>query len=694
MVALPEMVSTPHLISRQVSWLAFNQRVLDRAFDERLSLAERLDALGIAGDNLDGFFMKRAGALRREVELGLPRSEPWPLNAADELAEVRRIVRTMRAEMQRCWAELLRPELARQGVFIVDLPAVRGKQRDWLDRYFEDELFPVLTPLAVDPGRPFPFVRNLSISLAVLVEHRDEAPVFARVKVPSNRPRFVPTGEPNRFVPLEQLIAAHLERLFGQMTIRSAHAFRTTRNADVPRDEAAADDLLDYAVDMVRERRFAPVVRLEIDPGLPDEALQLLIEEFRLPTEDVYPVDGLLGLSDLRTLAAMELSITRRPAWRPAAHPAFGRQRRPPAELFDRIRRGGLIVHHPFESYEATVLRFIEAAADDPRVLGIKLSLYRTCDQEPTFAALMRAADAGKEVAVLIELKARLDEAANIEWARRLAEHGIHTSYGFVGVKIHTHMALVVREEETGLRPYAHLSTGDYNSQTARRYTDIGLFTAHPEICTDVIELFNFLTGYAEMPYLRHIVVAPTDMRQCFLDLIAGEIEHARAGRGGRIVAKMNALADIPLIEALYAAADAGVEIDLIIRGECSLVPGAHDHLRVRSVLGPFLEHSRVFWFRNAGDDKLYLGTADWMYRNLDHRIEQMVPVLDKRLRRKVIRILEVYLKARQGVWRQRRDGSWEQLDGRGFDAQAKLMAAAARQETSTATSSPTIVTG
>lgn len=686
------------LISRQPSWLAFNQRVFERARDRRLPLFERIEALGIAADNLDGFFMKRVGALRREVAVGLPRAEGWPQSAAEELATVREVVARQQAAMQRCWADELRPELAEHGVIVADLADLDRRGRRWLDDHFEQEVFPVLTPLAVDPGRPFPFVRNLSISLAVLLHHGDEAPVFARVKVPANRPRFVRVFTSLCFVPLEQLIAAHLERLFANMTIRGAHAFRTTRNADVPRDEAAADDLLDFAVDTLRERRFAPVVRLEIQPELPAEVRALLVDEFRLSDEDVYPVDGLLGLADLRALAGLDLPVPRRPAWRPAAHPSFGRPPVPPAQLFERIRRGDILVHHPFHDYEQTVVRFAEAACDDPDVLAIKLSLYRTTPDSPVVATLMRAAEAGKEVTVLIELKARLDEAANINWARRLQLAGIHTSYGFVGFKIHTHLMLVIRHEASGLRPYAHISTGDYNRHTARYYTDLGLFTARTDVARDVVELFNFLTGYGTVPTLRQMVVAPTAMRQRFLELIAHEIAHQRAGRGGRIVAKMNALADLPLIDALYDASRAGVRVDLIVRGECCLLPGTaqvSENIRVRSVLGRFLEHSRVFWFANAGDDRLYLGTADWMYRNLDHRIETMVPVLDRRLRGKLIRVLETYLAADEGVWELGPDGAWQTVTaGRPGHPQERLADEALRQESSMNSSSPSTITG
>lgn len=680
-------------ISRQLSWLEFNRRVLELAHDEDLPLADRLRFLVLSAENLDGFFRKRVEALRREVELGVPDEGPWPHTPAQELAEIGVAAREMQSDQRRLLRESLLPALAAKGVELAEWDALDAGQRAWLADYFERNLFPILTPLAVDPSRPFPFISNFSLSLAVCLRHGSDLELFARVKVPANHPRFIALPDSPRVVTVEQVIGAHLDRLFRGLAIVGWYPFRVTRSADVARNESDAEDLMDFATEVLRERRFARVVRLEVDARMPDGPRDLLAGELEVPPDEIYDVDGMLGLCDLARLPRSERlgpAGHRRPR---QAHPAFA-DAEMPEELFARLRAHDVLVHHPYHDYDHTVVPFLQAAAADPQVRAIRQSLYRTSAQSETLEALISAAEQGKEVMVLLELKARLDEEASIAWARRLEHSGIHTSYGFVGYKTHTRLTLVVRQEEGGLRSYVHLSTGDYNSETAREYSDLGLFTARPELGQDVIEFCNFLTGYSALPAYRQLVVAPQGMRQHFLDLIEAEIEQARSGRGGRIVAMMNALADVPLIEALYRASQAGVSVDLIIRRECGLrpgVPGISDNIRVRSVLGVYLEHGRVFCFGTGGTPRVYLGSADWMYRNLDGRIEAVLPVEDADLRLDLLARLELYLTDTAGSWELRADGSWARLrppPGEApVSAQSILMQRA--QASATSTSSP-----
>ena len=650
-------------ISRQLSWLDFNRRVLELAGDEHRPLAERVRFLAISAENLDGFFMKRVDRLRHEIELGAADDGPWPHTPAQELAEIGLAARAMQAEQCRLWHDVFRPALAGQGLNVVHWRDLSENQRRWLRGYFDEQLHPVLTPLAVDPGRPFPFISNLSLSLAVVIRDGGES-LFARVKIPSNHPRWLSLPEDGGLIALEEVIGHHLEQLFRGLQIAGWYPFRITRSADVPRHEADAEDLMDFAEGVLRGRRFAPVVRLEVDSHLPDAARDLLADELSVRPDDIYDVDGLLALADLESLPGLEAIASRRAPHQPAPHPAFDEGDEPEA-VFAAIRRRDVLVHHPFHDYERTVVAFMRAAAADPDVLAIKQSLYRTSAQSATLDALIAAAEADKEVMVLLELKARLDEAAGIAWARRLERSGIHTSYGFVGFKTHTRLTLVVRREPDGLRTYVHVSTGDYNGQTALEYCDLGLFTARREIGADVLEFCNFLTGYAKVPVYQRLVVAPQEMRRHFLALIEAEIEHQQAGRGGHIVAMMNALADVPLIQALYRASQAGVQIDLIIRRECGLRPGlagVSDNIRVRSVLGRFLEHLRLFQFGGGGQPKVYIGSADWMYRNLDARIEAVVPVEDEGLRDELIGLLQLYLSDTAAAWELQPDATWTRV--------------------------------
>ncbi|MCC7495678.1 MAG: polyphosphate kinase 1 [Fimbriimonadaceae bacterium] len=663
MSSAPPVPARDLFLSRQTSWLDFNRRVLELACDPDLPLQERLRFLVISAQNLDGFFMKRIGALVREADSGLPREAPWPLTAAEELQRVTDEVRRMQtAQIEVLRADLL-PALAAAGVRLYDYADLDQADRRVVDRHFEAQVFPVLTPLAVDPGRPFPYISNLSLSLAVVLQYDDGAPLFARVKVPANRQRLVALGDGRSFVPLEQVIAHHLDQLFRRMTVAGAHAFRVTRSADVAQDDAAADDLLGFAVETVRGRKFAPVVRLELDAAMPDDPRQLLVAELGLQDQEVFEVDGLLDLSCLSAILAVDLPAQSRPAWQPCPHPRLPADAEDPGAVFAAIRERDIVVHHPYHDYDQTVVSFVQAAAADRDVVAIKQCLYRTSPESKCLEALLSAAESGKEVTALLELKARLDEAANIAWVRRLEGSGVNKTYGLPGIKTHTRMILVVRQEDEELRRYVHLATGDYNDLTARSYCDLGLFTASPDLSADVIDLFNFLTSYADVPAYRKLAVAPTDLRQRFLADIAAEVEHQRAGRGGRIVAMMNALVDVELALALIDASRAGVAVDLIIRGECCLrpgVPGQTDQLRVRSVLGPFLEHARLMRFGNGGADRVYLASADWMYRNLDHRVEVAVPIEEPTARAELIELLELYLADTATTWLLQPDGRWE----------------------------------
>ena len=685
-------------ISRQVSWLAFNRRVLELAADPSLPILERVRLLGIAGDNLDSFFMKRVGALKREVARGMPRPAPWR-TAQWELETVRDEARSLNADLVRCFEQLLLPALATHDIRVVDYCELTETQRSFVSDYFEEQLFPILTPLAVDPGRPFPFISNLSLSLAVVLRHESDPPLFARVKIPANRPRWIQLPGTRHFLPLEQAIASHLDRLFRRMAILSADLFRVIRSADVAQADAAADDLMDFAAEVVHERRFAPAVRLEVAPGFGGEPRGLLMEELGLEPPDVYEVRGPLALSDLSALAALELPELKLEPWQPMAHPRFPATpvADDPGAVFDAIRDSDALVHHPYYDYDQTVVAFIEAAARDPQVLAIKQSIYRTTEDSETLNALLRAAEAGKEVTALMELQARLDEAGNIAWAQRMEKLGIHTSYGFVGFKTHTRMTLVVRQEDDGLRLYAHFGTGDYNSHTADSYTDLSLFTARSELARDFISFFNFLTGYADLPEFSQMVTAPTELRDHLLRAIEREIGHQAAGRPSGITLMMNALVDVPLTTALYRASQAGVRIDLVVRGECCLrpqIPGVSDRIRVVSILGRFLEHARVFHFRNGGDDDVYIGSADWMYRNLDHRLEAIVPVQDPALQAELIELLQLHLQDTAGSFILRADGVWERrrpAAGKApFSVQAELMRRAQASESSTSSSTTT----
>ncbi len=663
---------SPLYLNRELSWLAFNARVLHEAADPRVPLLERLKFLSIFASNLDEFFMVRVAGLRRQIASGTLHHAPDGLAPAEQLAAIRDRVALLLDDQRQILGTLL-SGLAPHGIRLVGMDELTAGERRAIDEQFESQIFPVLTPLAVDPGHPFPYVSNLSLSLAVEVRDPVQGTMhFARVKVPERLSRWVAVpGRAFEFVPLERLIGENLEALFPGMEIVGWYAFRVTRYSDLEFTNLEdPDDLLASIEERVFERRFGEVIRVEVQDDMPLHIRKLLVEELRdadfpakttLSEADVEDAGYLLDLADLLELSTLDVAELRDPPFTPSVPPEL---RDPDRSIFDVIRERDLLVHHPFDSFPATVERLLQTAAMDENVLAIKMTLYRTSGDTPAVRALTEAAQRGKQVAVLVELRARFDEANNITWARTLEDYGVHVGYGSTLLKTHAKAVMVVRREPDGIRRYVHVGTGNYNSRTARLYTDIGLFTCSPSIGADVSDLFNSLTGISRQKLYRKLLVAPANMRERFLELIARESAHARAGRGGRIIAKMNALVDQETIDALYAASEAGVEIDLIVRGICCLrpgLPGVSSRIRVISIVGRFLEHSRVWLFGNAGEDELYVGSADWMPRNFLSRVEAVVPVEAPRLRDRLSNLLRVCLEDNRQAWELDADGHYTQ---------------------------------
>ena len=672
-------VASSLFLNRELSWLEFNSRVLHEAEDERTPLLERLKFLSIFSTNLDEFYMVRVAALRRQVAAGVVQMTPDGLTPQAQVEAIDARIREMLERRRHCLHEVLIPQLDRVGVRLVPMESLTPEERTAIDAYFESEVFPVLTPLAVDPGHPFPYISNLSLSLAVQVHDEGRnGEHFARVKVPKSLPRFIPIKRPNHFVALEDLIGAHLDKLFPGMSVLGWYIFRITRHSDL--DVPAADeseDLLATIEEQIFQRRFGEVVRLEVEKGTPETIQALLLDELRDPSDqsvlpltmrDVCDIDPWLEQGDLMSLASLELPELRDAPFGPVTPPEV---REPDRSIFDIIRERDLLVHHPFESFGTTVEHFFDTAAEDPNVLAIKLTLYRTSGDTAIVRALTEAVQRGKQVAVLVELQARFDEINNLNWARTLESYGVHVAYGLPGLKTHAKTALVVRREADGIRRYVHIGTGNYNSRTARLYTDFGILTCHPEIGADVSEVFNLLTGFSRQRDYRRLIVAPATLKDRFLDLIHREADHARAGRPARIMAKMNALQSPEIINALYDASNAGVEIDLIVRGICCLrpgVPGLSERIRVVSVIGRFLEHSRLYYFLNAGDEEYYIGSADWMPRNLERRVEVVVPIVDRALHHRLASLMRVYLSDGRQGWDLQPDGSYVQRTPRSPD--------------------------
>jgi polyphosphate kinase len=662
-------------INRELSWLEFDGRVLALAEDPDLPVLERVKFLAIFSRNLDEFFQVRVSGLREQVAAGVVTSKtPDGLSPSEQLREIRRRCAELLDRADSAFEELL-PLLDKAGIRIVGLEDVDDEDAGFLRETFHQHVFPVLTPLSVDPAHPFPYISNLSLNLAAIVrDPRTGLNRFARVKVPPLLPRFTALPDGERLVPVEQVIAAHLDTLFPGMEIVSRHAFRVTRDADVEVEEDEAEDLL-AAIESVlwRRRRAASPVRLEVDRSMTPEVLDLLVRELDLEEADVYVSRGLLDLGGLMALSAMDRPDLKEEPWTPVTQPRLTVEEGEP-DLFAVLGAGDVLVHHPYDSFATSVEDFLEQAALDPDVLAIKQTLYRTSAQEsPIISALVRAAEVGKQVVALVELKARFDEQANITYARALEEAGVHVAYGVVGLKTHAKISLVVRREKDGVRRYAHVGTGNYNPTTAKLYEDLGLLTADPEIGADVADLFNLLTGYSRQREYRRLLVAPHDLRSKLLKLIRRE-----SRPHGKIVMKMNSLADAEMIDALYAASQAGADVDLIVRGICCLRPGVSElseRIRVRSLVGRYLEHSRVFRFgrRSTGYDH-YFGSADLMPRNLDRRVEALVPVLDPALKRRLDRMLKAALEDDVLAWRLRPDGIWSKVRQRkGMSSQTRL---------------------
>ncbi len=651
-------------VNRELSLLEFQRRVLAEAEDESHPLLERVKFLSILGSNLDEFFMVRVAGLQNQVDAGIHEPGADGMTPAHQLQSIQSLVNGLMADALQCMRRLLK-ELANHGIAILDYKDLDGAQRDYAAQYFRETVYPCLTPLAYDPGRPFPHISNLSLSLSVLIRDDRGEGHFARLKVPDTLPQLVPlqkvpkgNGRPLAFVWLEQVIQANLHQLFPGMEVLESHLFHLTRDADSAIQELEAEDLLETVEEGVRRRRFGAVVRLQVNPEMPESLLDILRSNLELQDYDIYRIDGPLALSRLRGLASLDRPELKDPTFVAAPLTGIADEE----DVFALIRRHDVLLHHPFDSFQP-VVDFIRAAANDPNVLAIKMTLYRVGRNSPVVEALLEAQENGKQVAVLVELKARFDEESNIGWARKLEEQGVHVVYGLVGLKIHAKVALVVRREGDAIRRYVHLSTGNYNAVTAHLYTDMGFFTNDPELGADATDLFNYLTGYSAKSDYNKLLVAPVNLRKRLQSLITRETALARAGQEARIILKMNALVDARMIHLLYQASQAGVRIDLLIRGICCLrpqVPGVSENIRVRSIVGRFLEHSRVFYFLNGGEEELYLGSADVMPRNIDRRVEVLFPIQRTAMIRTIRdKVLAVYLSDNVKAWLMQPDGTY-----------------------------------
>ena len=631
------------LINRELSWLEFNRRVLEEALDQRHPLLERLKFLAIFSSNLDEFFMVRVSGLQEALDAGITETSPDGMTASEQLKEISARLRPMLETQMRCLKMDVLPNLTERAILIRPYEELNRREKKTANDYFLENVFPILTPQAVDPGHPFPYISNLSLNLGVMVapQQRKKANEaagalkgarFARIKLPPIVPKLIPVDEKGAtFTFLGSLVAANIKTLFPQMKTGRCYLFRVTRDADHDIKEDEASDLLRTMQQHVRQMRFGDAVRLEVAANMPGEMVSYLTEALQLTTDDVYAVDGPFNIPDLMQLYELDRpELKDRPLHRATPAPL-----RETENYFETIKNQDILLHHPYTAYSA-VTNFINAAASDPGVVAIKICLYRTGKNSPIVKALIEASEQGKQVAALVELKARFDEESNIEWARRLEQAGVHVVYGMVGLKTHCKLTLVVRREGKRLQRYVHLATGNYNPTTSRIYTDLGIFTVDDEIATDATNLFNSLTGFSQFSEYDCLMVAPLNLRKRTIRLIKRETAHAKAGRPGRIIAKINSLTDVAIVRALYNASQAGVSIDLIVRGICTLRPGlskVSKNIRVRSIVGRFLEHSRIFYFGNGGKEEVYIGSADWMYRNLSRRVEVIVPIKEPKLR-------------------------------------------------------------
>ena len=657
--------------NRDLSQLEFYKRVLEEAADESVPALERLKFLAVFASNLDEFFMVRVSGLKEMLDIKEIQPMPGELTPIEQLKVIRERMVPMVADQVKCLHESVLPDLAKHGVKIVGYDALSGREKKVLNNYFMKSIFRVLTPLAVDPAHPFPFITNLSLNIGLTVEvdsDPDEPvtmgslPRFVRIKVPPVVPRLIRVGQGDeRFVLVEELIDANLHSVFPSMRLSKSFLFRVTRDADVEIRDDLASDLLGRIKEFLRERRFGNVVRLEVSSSTPQYMIEYLTKALSIEADDAYVMGGILGVGDLMQLYSLDRPQLRDKPIRMTVPAPLSRKK----HFFDAIRRQDVLLHHPYTAY-TTVTEFIQTAAKDPKVLAIKICLYRTGKDSPIPEALIEASEHGKQVTAIVEIKARFDEENNIEWANRLVEAGVHVVYGLVNLKTHSKVALVIRDEDQGLQTYVHIATGNYNPTTSKVYTDLGLLTANADIGDDATDLFNYLTGFSRPREYTHLMVAPVNLRERMLALIEREIGHAQAGRPARIAAKINRLTDLEIIDALYRASKAGVPIDLIVRGSCMLrpgVPGLSETVHVRSIVGQFLEHSRIFYFANGGNEDVYIGSADWMTRNLDRRVEVVTPILDVNLKRYLKDVvLGTYLKDNVKARVLRSDGFYERV--------------------------------
>lgn len=664
-----KIFGSEYFFNYELSWLKFNERVLAEAQNEKNKLLERVKFLSIVCSNLDEFFQKRVGGLKRQLLAEVKELSVDGMTPSDQLKAVRHEVQNMIESYRGCFFEDLRPKLANKGIEIKSYKDLNDYQQSVSDRYFQKQVYPIVTPLAVDESHPFPFISNKSLSFAIeLVNPRTKEKSFARLKIPANRNRFVEVhrkGNKVIFVPIEDIIREKMGQFFPGMKVLSAHMFRVTRNASVDRNEEEAEDLLETIEDELRERKFAEIVRLEIDAEMPKHLKKYLIKNLNISWNDVYEMKGTIGLADVMEISKLNgFNRLKERNWTPVLHPAL--KHNPEDEIpsiFEVIKRGDFMVHHPYHSFELSTQRFIEEAARDPKVLAIKQTLYRTSKDSPLMHSLMSAAEEGKQVAVLVEIKARFDEERNINWAQKLENYGVHVAYGIPGLKIHTKLTMVVREESDGLRTYCHIGTGNYHPDTAQLYEDLALFTCDEVLCSDVTDVFNLLTGYAPDQTFEKLLVAPNHMRKQMNELIEFEVNEAKEGRPARIIAKMNSLEDPVIIQKLYEASNIGVSIDLIVRGVCRLIPGVKgmsENITVHSIIGRYLEHSRVYYFNHRGEHKYFIGSADWMHRNLDARVEAIAPIENEKLKKYLQFVLNIYFNDNKQRWILKADGSYD----------------------------------
>lgn len=674
-------------LNRELSLLAFQRRVLEEAEDPTNPMLERVRFLSILGSNLDEFFMVRAAGLAAQLDAGIMEVGPDRMTPRAQLISIRREVKKLLREAHECRKKLA-AELEEHGIVVHEYAELNEKQQRIAAEYFSKTVFPVLTPLAFDPGRPFPHISNLSLNLAVLIRDDDGHEHFARVKVPDSLPQLVPlmgmasvnSKRPGKrrldLVWLEDIISAHLAALFPGMEILESYPFHVTRDADIAIRELEAEDLLETVEEGIRNRRFGSVIRLVVTRDMPKSILDILMKNLEVETGDVYRTERPLSLRRLDGLCALNRPELKYPPFTPVTPPALADYQ--DDDLFTAIRQQDILLHHPFDSFQP-VIEFLKSAARDPSVLAIKMCLYRVGRNSPIVDALLEAVEENKQVAVLVELKARFDEESNIEWARALERAGAHVVYGLIGLKIHCKVALVIRREQDRIARYVHISTGNYNALTAHLYTDMGIFTADEEVAADSSDLLNYLTGYSHKADYRRLLVAPVNLRQRFQELVEREIEHARAGHEAHLILKMNALVDPKIIRALYRASQAGVKVQLLVRGICCLrpgLPGISENIEVISVVGRFLEHSRIYYFRNNGDEQIYIGSADLMPRNIDHRVEVLIPIRDAKMIRQIRdEVLSPYLadqiKGRRmqsnGTYRKKREGRANQRDAQNY---------------------------